>query len=275
MAYFASSRRVLIAATIAALAVPAFAVDLAGSAPVLIAKGKKRSRAKKKAKPKTPGPRIGRIHEDVKFGTVGVRQWFIARLGKELEPGDKIKTGRKSDALIVFPDESKIKVLEKTELSLDKNDEKAVVIRLRSGTIEAWFHERVVKKLTVKTPVSRAWAKGEYVPLYVSVSAAGSTTWEPYKGILHVRADAGGKARLVAGERLRVDAKRGMQESEHIGLVMDMPTEPTLDYTAAGARPKKAPRKKKKRRKKKPASDDGFGDFGGDMELDVPDPTGW
>ncbi|MFC1678959.1 FecR domain-containing protein [Elusimicrobiota bacterium] len=267
-------KRVALAAALFAVAVPAFAADHTGSSPVLIAKGRKKSGGKKKAKPKIPGPRLGRLHGDVKFRTTGVKKWYIARQAKELRPGDRIKTGPESDALLVFTDDSKIKVHEKSVFSLDKNDGKVISIRLHSGTIEAWFHEETASKIGVGTPVSRAVLRGEYVPLYLSVTASGSTTWEHYKGILHVRADKGGKKKLVAGERLRVDAKRGMQESEHIGLVMNMPTEPTIDYATAGTAPKKVtPKKKGKRRKKKPSGD--FGDFGGDMDVEVPDPTGW
>lgn len=102
----------------------------------------------------------------VSYKSVDNSDWMKAKKGYQLFEGDKVKTGVRSKALLVFVDGSKMVVSEKSTISINKflikgKKKRDVLFGIDRGTVRAFVKKFFGKStVRVKTKTSTAGVKG-------------------------------------------------------------------------------------------------------------------
>jgi len=226
-------------------------------------------KAKKDAEP-VPGPKIGRIHGDAKLQGIGGGRWWPAPTARELRPGERLKTGKGGEAILVFPDGGILRLLSAAEFFLEELTETSVSVVIDAGEAEFWMELPKKSGFHVKTPSAEAAFDRGVIRLRVEVDSRGGSVWEAFKGRIKLKGVNREKTTVTAGTRQRVHHELGLADSETIALVSKMPTHPEMDYASIRPVPKRkravrteSPKPSQKQKKKK-----GFG-------LDVPELDSW
>ncbi|MBI4051208.1 MAG: FecR domain-containing protein, partial [Elusimicrobia bacterium] len=142
-------------------------------------------------------------------GTVEVQrsgsdQWVRADvLPYSLDPSDKLRTLRRSKALLLFDDQSRIELSPKSTFILEQTGVSQIGMRLDLGRLRAWVSKRAGRRFEVRTPVAVAAVRG--TEFGVEVRDAITSIVEVYSGLVAVRGMAGDEVLLNPLERVEVD----------------------------------------------------------------------
>ncbi|MFH1706548.1 MAG: FecR domain-containing protein [Planctomycetota bacterium] len=97
---------------------------------------------------------LATVFGDVKVQAGNARDWVAVTPETRLAPGDRIQTGQKSGAILVFRDRSKLKVREQAAVALktysnDRRTNKTIIeVSVNAGTIDGEVNEQRIKDST-------------------------------------------------------------------------------------------------------------------------------
>jgi len=127
--------------------------------------------------------------------------------------GDRVRTGQRARATIVYTDGSRIELGADSSLVLEESSPQRVSMRLNLGTLKAFVQKLLSCRFEVRTPSAVAAVRG--TEFRVRVLSGGRTHVDLYKGLLGVEDNRGNQVLMHPGESLRID-RRGMGVPQRI-----------------------------------------------------------
>ena len=144
--------------------------------------------------------------------------------GAALKPGDEIKTGDGSKAVIEAPDSFEISLSHNSALTIEEWSLDDISITLLLGRIKAWV-KKTRHKFEVRTPTAVTSVRG--TEFTVDVDADGTTTIMVFDGTVSVQDRTSNKGIMLApGQMVTISVTpTGLTQEEMLGRVTRVPTE--------------------------------------------------
>jgi hypothetical protein len=159
----------------------------------------------------------------IQVRTAGSDRWKPAgRLPRTLSPGDSVRTGFNTRAVVDLDGGAVLEAGGNTQLSLDDAVRGGAAVDLLFGAVRVRARSLGGRPLELRTPTAVARARSEAASWRATVGGGGSAIFEVEDGLVGVEDARGGAMRLREGERVEADLA-GLHE-------------PTLTPTPARAR---------------------------------------
>jgi len=142
---------------------------------------------------------VARAVGTVEVLPAGTSKWLKATVGMYLYPGDTVRTGKNSKAIVLYANGAETKINELTELIVgEEQTQEEKKIRLRKGII--WNRTLGVRaKLMIRTPVAVIGVRGTQFDTSVE-EATGDTSVYVYEGVVTLK-NAFGAVDVTAGQK--------------------------------------------------------------------------
>lgn len=201
------------------------------------------------------GAVIGEVSGDAQFKKADAAEWAPAKVQTPLDPGDTVKTGENSHAVLLFLDGSKLRLDGFSEFSLEAQKAKKVDVYVAIGKLQYWI-KKTGRRYKVRTPSAVAAIRG--TAGQAIVDANGAATWDLFTGIQDVSDKFGNSVTMDnragdGGIRLEAKADTGVQGQAVVATPAEvrMEKEPDLKVDAKGEVQKEAPKEEEKKEEEK------------------------
>ncbi|MBI5243127.1 MAG: FecR domain-containing protein [Elusimicrobia bacterium] len=131
----------------------------------------------------------------------------VSALPAPLAEGERVRTGARAGAVIVFADRSRVELGADSSFALEHVSARRTAMRIELGRLKASVQRQLSARFEVRTPTAVCFVRG--TDFVVFVAAGGRTTVDLLRGLLGVEDRRGHQLLLRPNERLRVDV-RGM-----------------------------------------------------------------
>jgi len=94
---------------------------------------------KKKKAPPPKGPKIGILHGGAKLQAPADTRWWDVPVARELKAGERVKSGKGGEMVLVFPDGGLLRLLAGGEFLLEELTHKSISVVIDKGEAELWL----------------------------------------------------------------------------------------------------------------------------------------
>ncbi|MBI5244789.1 MAG: FecR domain-containing protein [Elusimicrobia bacterium] len=142
----------------------------------------------------------------ISYASAGTGEFTaVLRVPKPMKPGDRIRTGPDSSAVVVFDDGSKAVIGATSDFTLEEHTGEQISMNLVMGVLRNWVSKIPRRRFKVKTPTAVCSVRG--TEFKVQVYFDGRTLVDLYKGLLGVSDSQGKEFTLRPGERLELGSQ--------------------------------------------------------------------
>ncbi|HAM35361.1 MAG TPA: hypothetical protein DEB40_10115 [Elusimicrobia bacterium] len=175
---------------------------------------------------------MGGLTGSVQVQLGGSDIWSLAKLGQQLPRGTQIKTEDRSSCIVVFSDQSKVRLGARAAFKLEEVSPSKVSVFIGLGKLEVWVKKLATRSFQARNPVSVASVRGTIFAM--DVLSPTSVTVDCFEGSVAVQDNFGNTSSVAQGQRVEANATTGASAPAPVPVNVARPVEPTVTVPPPG-----------------------------------------